>query len=211
MPHRRLQTAESLLTAGLVCPACGYSLVGLRGPIIQCPECGTTCDINHIIKHARIDWFRNSQYQMLSRPPMVISAGGLICLLLAVAFGLNPVTGSLVSFIACITILIWTIMLAIIMIREGDVEILWLLILLHVVYVGFVVLVLGAMITFVIMAIRVVDAIGQNQTASAVVAAATAIAACGIGMGSLMALRALDRYVGRRCIRRDILRDHVEY
>lgn len=33
----------------LGCPACGYNLRGLRGPVVGCPECGQTCDIPRLV------------------------------------------------------------------------------------------------------------------------------------------------------------------
>jgi hypothetical protein len=41
------QVAE--LQQDLPCPQCDYNLRGLRGVVVQCPECGATFDVARLI------------------------------------------------------------------------------------------------------------------------------------------------------------------
>lgn len=47
-------TKPALKFIDLACPRCGYSLAGLPGPALRCPECGEVYDPNLIRRQQRI-------------------------------------------------------------------------------------------------------------------------------------------------------------
>jgi len=56
----------------LKCPACEYNLRGLRGDVVQCPECGETCDIAKLIATRwTLPWHRAPRLSTIYMPVVV--------------------------------------------------------------------------------------------------------------------------------------------
>ena len=53
----------------LGCPACGYNLRGLRGPIVDCPECGQNCDIPRLVARKwDKPWWKAPKFNTILNP-----------------------------------------------------------------------------------------------------------------------------------------------
>ncbi len=53
----------------LTCPQCDYSLQGLAGDLVTCPECGTTCDLPKLIlRWGFRPWYRAPGFSRILRP-----------------------------------------------------------------------------------------------------------------------------------------------
>ncbi len=63
---------------GLVCPACDYSLRGLAGDVVSCPECGAVCDVLRLIAE-RWDkpWYQAPGMRQLSAPLVLFVLGAI--------------------------------------------------------------------------------------------------------------------------------------
>jgi len=60
----------------LACPTCEYNLRGLRGAVVECPECGTRCDVAELIARKWTGpWYRAPGLMMLELPAVVVSVG----------------------------------------------------------------------------------------------------------------------------------------
>ena len=65
----------------LTCPRCGYSLYGLGGSVVQCPECGTLCNVARpIAAQWRKPWYKAPGFNTLVwlSACATISAAGLL-------------------------------------------------------------------------------------------------------------------------------------
>src|SRR5437763_4674843 len=71
----------------LVCPNCEYSLRGLSGAYITCPECGAFCDVVEIIRHQPIDYFQIPEYRRMAAPAVSLIVGAFALILLAALIG----------------------------------------------------------------------------------------------------------------------------
>ncbi|MCH6550701.1 MAG: hypothetical protein IH804_01640 [Planctomycetes bacterium] len=53
----------------LTCPQCDYSLQGLAGDLVTCPECGTTSDLPKLIlRWGFRPWYRAPGFSRILRP-----------------------------------------------------------------------------------------------------------------------------------------------
>jgi hypothetical protein len=74
----------------LACPACEYNLRGLRGDIVQCPECGATCDAAQLIANRwTLPWHRAPKLSIIYVPVALVafSPFAMIMVLVIVARG----------------------------------------------------------------------------------------------------------------------------
>ena len=63
----------------LTCPQCQYSLRGLPGEIVNCPECGLECDIRRMMSDEwRRPWFEAPGFSKLLRPVSCLTIGSLV-------------------------------------------------------------------------------------------------------------------------------------
>lgn len=84
----------------LECPRCEYSLRGLPGDQVICPECGQPCDIAQMIaRNWTLPWTRAPAYSQLITPVAWAMGGGLaalVALILAMARDATPLPCMLV-------------------------------------------------------------------------------------------------------------------
>ncbi len=93
----------------LTCPACEYNLRGLRGAVVQCPECGATCDVAKLITNRwRKPWYRAPKLNVVYTPTAIAVVGLLTCNILAVlvAAALNGGAARNVGIATIITVLL---------------------------------------------------------------------------------------------------------
>ncbi|MCI0365353.1 MAG: hypothetical protein L0Y44_10335 [Phycisphaerales bacterium] len=97
----------------LVCPQCDYSLRGLNGPVINCPECGLQCDLARMIAR-RWDgsWTQAPGYSDLLRPVVVFStAPGGVLLVLVYEFHTLDGDGKLTAMAMLAAATLWAFLL----------------------------------------------------------------------------------------------------
>lgn len=192
------------------CPSCNYSLRGLPGVVVTCPECGEPCDLPEIIRRRRIDRWRNPEYRVLSAPAATFTVGMVVWLLFSGLLG-RRADLSAVAVAGLVVLAVWILRLAASIFQRADPEALRLIMLLHLVYVGFPVLVVGGFGVFIGKLVSMVDAIDARNLDLALGQGVLAAAAGMVSLGSAPLLRWIDRSVGRVCIRRLIERDRTAY
>lgn len=63
----------------LECPACQYNLRGLRGEVVQCPECGMSVNVAHLIaRRWQIAWNKAPGYTKIAGPVLPAAVGALV-------------------------------------------------------------------------------------------------------------------------------------
>src|SRR5688572_26498581 len=84
MSSRGEQVADRIQD-NLVCPQCEYSLRGLNGPVVNCPECGLPCDIPQMIaRRWEGPWTQAPGYTELLRPVVVFATTPWVVLLVLI-------------------------------------------------------------------------------------------------------------------------------
>lgn len=112
VPHRNHSTQE--LRDTLTCPQCDYSLRGLDGAVVVCPECGTRCDITSMMTRRWTEpWYRAPGFTPLLLPLtwLFIASIGEVILLVVDSFHNRPPVlagaGSVVMIGVWIAMLRW--------------------------------------------------------------------------------------------------------
>lgn len=181
------------------CPACGYSLRGLPGVVVRCPECGTQSYLPELIAQRRRDWSSNRLYNRLGNAAITLPAAAAAIALPPIWLGLrNPLT---MAFMACgLGLLgVWWGLLARIFAACGAREAIRLTVLMQVLVVCFLFSSLIAPFAMVIFAVVV----GSTTRDAATLLLRLLIgSAVGFGavLGGLKLCRYVDRAIGLRCI-----------
>ncbi len=72
----------------ITCPECEYNLRGLRGEIVNCPECGCRCDVAKlVINRWRKPWYKAPGLSRINTPLACIVICGFISLIAGDAIG----------------------------------------------------------------------------------------------------------------------------
>lgn len=75
---------DEAFTRDVTCPSCDYSLYGLPGGVVQCPECGTRCDIARLVgAQWRKPWYKAPGFNTLLWPTACAAVGVMVLLLVA--------------------------------------------------------------------------------------------------------------------------------
>jgi hypothetical protein len=88
------QPAPREITQDVPCPGCGYNLRGLAGDVVNCPECGQSCDVAKLIKWRWVgSWRRVPQLDTLAWPAVwlllaSLTIGGQMALTMRLFFAL---------------------------------------------------------------------------------------------------------------------------
>src|SRR5690606_65980 len=77
------------IAAELVCPQCRYSLQGLSGRIVVCPECGTASEIARMVMERWDHKIYEVPYYGMAVRPVVVAFLGVPALALLVALTLS--------------------------------------------------------------------------------------------------------------------------
>jgi len=185
---------------GVSCPNCGYSLRGLAGVDVVCPECGIHLDVAELIRHRPLDRLDNPVYRRAARPAIMLACGlALFAVMLFIVGGYRPDSLWINGF-AMAVLIAWMIPLAIALATMHG-SFIWLTFLLHLVYVGIVIGVLGGVAWFILDVIRCTQSIAASDMTGAIRQAIGSMVAAVIAIVSLSILRRLDRHIGRRCLR----------
>jgi hypothetical protein len=112
MAPRGEQTAQAVRDE-LACPQCEYSLRGLHGAVIKCPECGLECDIAMMIARRWCGpWTQAPGYSDLLRPVAVAAIAPLIVLLVFIHDRHSVRSGGVVGGVAILSAaILWAALL----------------------------------------------------------------------------------------------------
>ncbi|MHC4109101.1 MAG: hypothetical protein ACYSTY_13560, partial [Planctomycetota bacterium] len=73
---RRRRAGVEKLREELACPRCEYSLKGLRGDVVTCPECGTECDLAKLMLGQWVGpWYRAPGFGRILAPVACVAIG----------------------------------------------------------------------------------------------------------------------------------------
>ena len=195
---------------GVSCPKCGYSLRGLKGADVVCPECGTALDVVELIRHRPMDRLDNPVYRRVARPAIMLACGlALFTVMVLIVGGYRP-DSTWMNVLAVAVLVTWMAPLAVVL-ASMDRQLIWLMALLHIVYLGIAILVLGGVVGFILSVIGFAQSMAVNDAAGAVRRAAGALVSAAVALGSFWPLRQLDRYVGRRCLAHLLMHDRHSY
>lgn len=185
------------------CPKCGYSLRGLPGVVVRCPECGTQSYLPELIARHRRDWSSNRLYNLLGNAAITLPAAAAALVLPTIWLGLrNPLT---MAFLACgLGLLgVWVGLLARIFAACGAREAIRLSVLMHVLVVCFVVSAILAPIATVLFAMFVFGFTDSDSAVCLRLLIGIAVA-LGAALGGLKLCHFIDRAIGLRCIAHEL-------
>lgn len=94
----------------VACPKCEYNLFGLRGAVVNCPECGEVCDVAALVsKQWTKPWHEAPGFSRLAYPAVVFAAGFVVTLLAMAMTGQAALVGmtSVATVLGCVAVLVW--------------------------------------------------------------------------------------------------------
>lgn len=190
-----LHTLVEKLQSALTCPGCDYSLHGLVGDVVRCPECGLDIDVAKLIANRWTGKWYNAPGFNRGLLPLVWSVV-VVTAILAWQSQSQP----WLTFAAIIAALLagWALFLWLFARRVGWPASIWHAALGHIAFGGYIVgiwIVLGGLIRTI-----------QAFTIWNGPIIATALAWTLLGVGLFIAARMAERHIARICIRR-YLRD----
>jgi hypothetical protein len=195
MTARGEQLTEQLRDAAK-CPNCQYSLRGLPGDDVQCPECGTKVNIAALVSATWMrPWWEAPLYNTLAWPLAWVIFAFIGVLVVGGASLRSPFAAEIVLAASAGGIVVWLFLLAYMQHRFGSPEGIWLALLLHVVVPFYMFGMVGA----IGMTIKLIGEIRELWIV-------TLYNAIGLSLfvGMFLGGRMIERFVGRRCIRRHL-------
>lgn len=189
-------SAVAEIQRDLACPSCQYNLRGLRGEIIDCPECGANIDIAKLIARKwTLQWWQAPGFNLVAAPVAVALIGGVVCL---IGFGVE-VGGlrqvpwiSLALFLAAVAI--WGWLMTYIRRFWGDSWGVTLALIAHAVLLCYDAGMAG-------IAVGIVFLLAPVKLGFII-----SIIAWAVAVALLWAGRRMERFIGQECIRRHLTR-----
>ena len=180
----------------VVCPQCQYSLRGLPGNDVQCPECGTRVNIASLITAKWLKpWWEAPLYNTLALPLAWVILAFLGVIVVAAATRYSPIAPEIVLVASGSGIVVWLFLLGYMHHRFGSAEGIWLALLLHMV-VPFYMFGLVGTIGLTIKLLAEIREVWVLTLYNAVGMA--------FFVGLFVGARLTERFVGHRCIRRHL-------
>src|SRR5262245_4005624 len=193
---QRGEHAADQIRDELKCPSCAYSLRGLPGDQITCPECGLAINVAQLTAAKwRGPWYRAPVLNTLALPvawALFAPVVSMIPVFMA-SHRNNTAPMWLILFSFVVVVLGWIGLLALAVRRFGSAEAVWLSLLLHAVFVIYALGIIGT----VSMIISVL--INLPTATLAAIFNGLGVVVC---VAVIVAARLLDRFVAYRCIRR---------
>jgi hypothetical protein len=191
-------SADAATGPDVHCPACGYSLRGLPGLVVRCPECGTQSYIPELIARRRRDWANNRLYNLLGNAALTLPAA--LAAIVLPPLWLEPRSPLAILLILCgLGLLgVWFGLMGRIFGSCRSLEAIRLTALMQVLVLCFVVSAILAPI--VVLFAMLVGGFPKNDAAAVLRLLVGAAVAVGAGLGGLRFCRYLDRAIGLRCI-----------
>lgn len=174
----------------LTCPQCDYSLRGLHGDVVTCPECGHECNVTAMMTRRWTGpWYNAPGFNTLLGPLVwfvLLSSSGVLVVVYEQSNGGN-------GLIALLTYTAITIVWIVLLWRVRDVPTegqgLRLALLAHGLFAGYI----GGIIAIVMMIGAIVNASGVVRYAAVVLLPA--------GIGVLLLMRRGEKYIAQQCIK----------
>jgi hypothetical protein len=210
MSHDNPPTASEALIEevrqDIACPQCEYNLRGLRGPIVNCPECGQRCDIPHLISRKWTKpWYKAPYYNTICLPLCCafIALPGTMC---AAAIA-NSSTAITPLFITGVAVLFWIGLLARTWQVFRGMRGVWLALLAHGLMAGYIVGGLGFILALIYLITSILDAMTSVPLASAdPLGISIGVAVLPLGIIIIWLSRRGERFIARMCIQPDLHR-----
>ncbi len=191
--------AESIRDS-LVCLKCSYSLRGLPGDVVTCPECGERTSIAVMITQQwRDPWFRAPLYNVLAIPLAWVFFILIIAGMAFAASDLQPAALPIAFGILLGGASVWLVLFYVAVKKFGSLEAVYLAMFLHLLFGGYLVGFFGVLVS-VIGSIRAV--FGGRGTGDLLQGGIVLVVCIGI----IAVARVGERFVARRCIRQHLRR-----
>ncbi len=184
----------------IACPGCDYNLRGLPGPVVDCPECGLQSDVPELAaRQWNKPWYKAPGFNTLTWP--AVSAYGWYFFLVPMSSayaGLNSDAAVLAVMLAGLTL--WVLLMYLAYKVFDSAKGIWLALLMHVLVAGFLVSVLGLIVTIFMSAAELSDQ-GVRPDSMAI-----GLFAFLCFMGVFWVSRRIERAIAGACIRHHLRR-----
>ncbi len=209
--NRPPETANSMLADDRVatilrdigCPACGYNLRGLHGPIVECPECGQRCDVPRMVAARWTGpWWKAPGFNTVLMPTVWLLVSfismTIVSLVLDSAAAIVAIPLVFLGLLAFLGFLLWRAWQLFASMRG-----VWLALLGHVIFAGYGVGVIGAVGFILVIILTLIDVWDRTSL--------TWEQAWVVGLNLLFALlcgvvtwlcRRGERFIAGQCIKR---------
>ncbi len=184
----------------LVCLKCDYSLRGLGGDVVTCPECGERTSIAVMITQQwRDPWFRAPLYLVLAIPSVWAF---LILIIAGMSFAVSSAQPTALPIAFAVLLggaAVWLALIYVAVRRFGSLEAAFLVMFVHLLLGGYVVSCFGVMFSIA----GLIGAVLVGRGAGDFLLSGIVMAVC---IGIVVAARVGERFVARRCIRQHLRR-----
>lgn len=199
MSKQGIEQAE-VIRHSLTCLKCDYSLRGLPGYIVTCPECGERTNIAAVMMQQWTGpWYLAPLYNLLIIPllwSLFVLVVGVIGMTVNQGKQIRLQVVMLIIF-ACAGI--WFALIFAVKKKFGCSEGAFLALYIHIIFAGYVVGLVG----FVASLIRLVNAIANQSWLTDLITNAVLLCAC---IGIFYIARVGERFIAARCIRQHVRR-----
>ncbi|MDY7110573.1 MAG: hypothetical protein SYC29_18225 [Planctomycetota bacterium] len=193
-------SAEATGGPDVHCPNCGYSLRGLPGLVVRCPECGVQSYIPELMARRRRDWAENTLYNLLGNAAITLPIALAAIALPPVWLGLRSPLAIAIMTCGLALVGVWFGLLGRIFGTCGAMEAIRLTFLMQVLVFCFVVCGLVAPISIILLLQTVVSGLSFDDVTGFLRWLIGTGLAAGLALGGLRFCRYLDRAIGLRCI-----------
>ena len=199
-------SADAAASPDVQCPACGYSLRGLPGVVVRCPECGRQWDLPELIARRRRDWTSNRLYGLLGNAGVTLLAALLIVLLVPVTAAIHALAAVVVFLCGLAMLGFWFSLIVRVFQCSRVSEAIMLIVLMQILVAMFIICGVLLLPGLLALAGGAIDAMFSQRPLVALAISAVGAATVGVAIGGLLICRRLDRFIGRRCIEWDLRR-----
>lgn len=182
----------------LVCPFCRYSLRGMPGNSVRCPECGSSLNKSRLRELYAREWSEIGTYKLLWWPVGWAALGLLLSLIIVGLF--MDVNGSLMDRIlpvvigASLAMMPWVVVLRSVWRLYGRLEGVWLSLLVHLNVIAYSAGIIGLLMCGVTLL--------RSFMKANWVSVAQSLIAVPVALALIVATYLVDRFIGVRCLRR---------
>lgn len=184
----------------LACLRCGYSLRGLGGDVVTCPECGERINIAVLVTQQwRGPWFRAPLYNVLALP---LTCAFLIFIIAGMSFAVSSVQPTALPIAFAVLLggaAVWLALFYLAAKKFGSLEGIYLAMFVHLLFGGYVVGCFGVIGSIIIL----IRAFFVGRGAGDFLLSGIVMAVC---IGIFVASRVGERFVAGRCIRQHLRR-----
>lgn len=183
------------LARDVLCPACEYNLRGLRGAVVDCPECGHRCDIAELVTQKWTEpWHKAPGLNRVLLPVVWAVLAPMIAMLLGVMMWRTGSGGVVWPLLMLVVIGGWLLLMRLAWLLFDSIEGVWLALLAHAVMAGYLVGVNGGIVSMILLIGAVVEDPWWDVVIQSVL-----VLMCGV---VVVVSRRGERWIAGRCIRR---------